>query len=102
MPRGRALIRNGALLRDTALFNSRETANCAKKSFDVCLKRINKTGEWTHCPWIFPGQEEPQSNCRRKIRRRDHSFEGTTHMDITVERLRRRPLFCIIRFEASD
>ena len=28
--------------------------------------------------------------------------ELCTHMDITVERLRRRPLFCIIRFEASD
>ena len=28
--------------------------------------------------------------------------ELCTHMDITVERLRQRPLFCIIRFEASD
>ena len=77
MPRGRALIRNGALLRETALFNSRETANYAKKSFDVCLKRIKKTGERTCCPW--------SEIIRLK--------ELCTHMDIIVERLRQRPLF---------
>ena len=70
-------IRNGALLWETALFNSRETANYAKKSFDVCLKRIKKTGERTCCPW--------SEIIRLK--------ELCTHMDIIVERLRRRPLF---------
>ena len=39
---------------------------------------IRKTGKRTYCLWILPGCNDQPSN-RRKILRRDLSFEGTVH-----------------------
>ena len=50
---------------------------CCRQSFDVYLKRTEKTVERKCHLWIFPGQNEQPRNRRRKTWRWDHSFEGT-------------------------
>ena len=76
-------------------FNSRQfLRQCCRQSFDVYLKRTKKTVERTCSPWIFLARTNSQEIVVAK-------FEGEiirlkelcTHMEIMVERLRRRPLF---------
>ena len=42
-----------ALFRGQGAYFFLRTAECAKQSLDVSLKRIKKTRKWTCCPWIL-------------------------------------------------
>ena len=91
---GRALIRNGALVRNTALLWFSRKENFAQKSLMFI---------WKGSRTLMNGHAVPGPFLVRKNRNEIvvAKFEGViirlkelcTHMDIIVERVRRRPLF---------
>ena len=64
--------------RNRALVSFLRNRRIWRKTLIFIWLGIRKTGKRTYCLWIFPGCNDQPSN-RRKILRRDLSFEGTVH-----------------------
>ena len=59
----------GAYFRPGYFFLSWETVECAEQSFYFYLKRIERTGKRTCCPWIILSKNDQPNNHHHKILR---------------------------------